>query len=394
MLHKTVGVALIVVLGLAWWMLQELRPSQPAELIGGVAAPPAAATPGAVVASSPASVSSAATHNDAASQQQPALRRSDPVPTAAGAAGMQPGTGQGSAARASAAVPPPVSADDAAASGGYAEALAEASRLQAAGDRVGAEGALRQAIQRATTALEAARAGMQLAAVSSNAAERRQLLGAAVLEGAVIGEDYEAVAAMLRELNRSPGVSLIPLLALERYTVKPNDSLWKLCNKVFPQEFGATPEVGLVQVVNGMSTDRLKLGQVLAVPTQAVTVKVDMLQHGLSVWLGDTLIAAYRVGLGKEQRTPAGSFTILVKQENPTWFFDGRSIPFGDPENVLGTRWMGFDDQPGATGLGIHGTSHPESIGRDESMGCVRMRNAEVEELFTLLPRGTQVTIS
>jgi len=122
-------------------------------------------------------------------------------------------------------------------------------------------------------------------------------------------------------------------------------------------------------------------------------VKVDTRQHGLAAWLGDTVVAAYRVGLGRDDRTPRRTFSVLVKQEKPDWFYGGRTIPFGDPENILGTRWMGFDSQPNASGFGIHGTSLPDSIGKNESMGCVRMRNAEVEELFELVPRGTQVTI-
>lgn len=383
MLSKTVGVALIVVLGLGWWVLQELKSPAP-EVVGARVSVPA--NP-ALAAANQKPTQAEAGQVPAAQVGQPALRRSESVSGVSAAAPAAPAVKVAEHAT----VPTPASPH--ASDGGYAEALAEASRLQTAGDRAGAEAALRQAMQRAGTAIEAARAGMQLAAVSTKPAERRQLLGAAVIEGAVIGEDYEAVAAMLRELNRSPGVSLLPLLATEHYTVQANDSLWKLCNKLFPEKYGVTTEVGLLQLINGMSTDRLKLGQTLAVPTQPLTVRVDMLQHGLTVWLGDTLVSAFRVGLGKESRTPAGTFTILVKQEKPTWFYGGRTIPFGDPENVLGTRWMGFDDQPGATGLGIHGTSAPESIGRDESMGCVRMRNEEVEELFELLPRGTQVTI-
>jgi len=388
MLHKTVGVALIVILGAGWLLLEELQPKAEPELIGGqvptMSAKPDLAPPvPATQAVTPTTNSRLGDTSAGARPGSPALRRDDPAATEPQPTGRMPGE----------VMTAPASAPGEGGAG-YAEALANASRLQAAGDRTGAEASLRQAMQRAGTAREAARAGLQLAAISGNAAERRQLLGAAVIEGAVIGEDYEAVSKLLRELNRSPGVSLLPLLATERYTVAANDSLWKLCNKVFPDRFGATPEVGLMKLVNGMSTDRLKLGQILAVPTQPATVRVDMLQHGLTVWLGDTLVAAYRVGLGKEKRTPAGTFTILVKQERPAWFFDGRTIPYGDPENVLGTRWMGFDDQPGATGLGIHGTAAPESIGRDESMGCVRMRNEEVEELFDLLPRGTQVTIS
>jgi lipoprotein-anchoring transpeptidase ErfK/SrfK len=50
---------------------------------------------------------------------------------------------------------------------------------------------------------------------------------------------------------------------------------------------------------------------------------------------------------------------------------------------------MGFD----ITGYGIHGTTEPDKIGQQVTAGCVRMRNEEVEELYTLIPVGTEVTI-
>ncbi|MNN90056.1 putative L,D-transpeptidase YkuD [compost metagenome] len=45
------------------------------------------------------------------------------------------------------------------------------------------------------------------------------------------------------------------------------------------------------------------------------------------------------------------------------------------------------------TNYAIHGTNDPDSVGKDESLGCIRMLKADVEELFDLLPRGTKVTI-
>ncbi|MBM3248214.1 MAG: L,D-transpeptidase, partial [Candidatus Omnitrophica bacterium] len=55
----------------------------------------------------------------------------------------------------------------------------------------------------------------------------------------------------------------------------------------------------------------------------------------------------------------------------------------------LGTRWMGFDIPE----YGIHGTTEPESIGKQATKGCVRMINKDVEELYSILPVGTEVTI-
>jgi len=41
----------------------------------------------------------------------------------------------------------------------------------------------------------------------------------------------------------------------------------------------------------------------------------------------------------------------------------------------------------------IHGTKHEEKIGRPDSCGCIRMRNADVIELFDLVDETTQVVI-
>ena len=54
---------------------------------------------------------------------------------------------------------------------------------------------------------------------------------------------------------------------------------------------------------------------------------------------------------------------------------------------------MGFSNEHGKTGFGIHGTIDPESIGRAESAGCVRMNKDDVEELFDLVPQGSEVVI-
>jgi hypothetical protein len=360
MLHKWWGVGLVVVLGLVWLALGERTGSaQPALK----AQQQQQATPLAESAESSPTVAVPAPAPPA--QDETAHAAPAPAPTPA-------------------AQPANVTED---------AAIEHALSLRQAGDEAGAVAALRRAIQQAQTVEQGARAGLFLAPSVADLAERRQYLSAALEAGVVRGEEYEQVGGSLRELNLSAAKSLQPLIAAESYTVASGDSLWKLCNRTFPERFGVTPEVGLVRLVNGLTRDSLKAGQVLKVPKALLVVKVDTQQHGLVAWLGDVAVAAYRVGLGRDDRTPRRTFSVLVKQENPAWFYAGRTIPFGDPENILGTRWMGFDSQPGASGFGIHGTSLPESIGKNESMGCVRMRNPEVEELFELVPRGAQVTI-
>lgn len=64
-------------------------------------------------------------------------------------------------------------------------------------------------------------------------------------------------------------------------------------------------------------------------------------------------------------------------------------VPFGDPKNILGSRWMGISHP----GYGIHGTTEPGSIGKNVTAGCVRLKNEDVEELYSIVPEGTEVVI-
>jgi len=71
-------------------------------------------------------------------------------------------------------------------------------------------------------------------------------------------------------------------------------------------------------------------------------------------------------------------------------------IPYGDKENVLGTRWISLTatgQTPKVRGYGIHGTWEPDTVGKQASAGCVRLLNPDVEELFLIVPMGTPVTI-
>ncbi|NOY80544.1 MAG: L,D-transpeptidase family protein [Kiritimatiellaeota bacterium] len=109
------------------------------------------------------------------------------------------------------------------------------------------------------------------------------------------------------------------------------------------------------------------------------------------------LFKLYPVGIGRQDRTPLGTFRIATKIREPAWTPPGRVIPYGDPENVLGTRWLGLepigDTDPTLRGYGIHGTWQPETVGTAASEGCIRMKNDSVNELFDIVPIGTPVLI-
>jgi lipoprotein-anchoring transpeptidase ErfK/SrfK len=90
--------------------------------------------------------------------------------------------------------------------------------------------------------------------------------------------------------------------------------------------------------------------------------------------------------------TPEGLFTVTVKAINP--YYRKKNIYGGDPNNPLGSRWVGFDAR-GTDGriYGLHGTNHPESIGRYVSQGCIRIQNEAIESLYEYIPLGTKILI-
>jgi lipoprotein-anchoring transpeptidase ErfK/SrfK len=111
---------------------------------------------------------------------------------------------------------------------------------------------------------------------------------------------------------------------------------------------------------------------------QPLSIIVDKDNHRLAVVNGDVILRNYKVGLGGE-KTPEGKFIISEKVKNPN----------GSSTGVFGSRGMTLSD----TLYAIHGTDDPNSMGKDESLGCVRMTKEDLEELYDLVPIGTQVTI-
>lgn len=167
------------------------------------------------------------------------------------------------------------------------------------------------------------------------------------------------------------------------YTVQPKDTLTRISGL-----YGVT--TGVIMRASGLKdANKLQVGMKLRIPKEPFSAIVDKTSNMLYLMAGERLVKTYRVGTGKGDSTPVGRFKILNKLVNPTWYYDGKVVPYGAPDNPLGTRWMGFD----AKGYGLHGTTEPDSIGKSESLGCVRMLNSDVEELYELLPRNAMVHI-
>lgn len=171
------------------------------------------------------------------------------------------------------------------------------------------------------------------------------------------------------------------------HTVQRGDALVKIARK-----YSTTH--GLLMRINRKKSDRIRVDEKLKVLTGEVKALVDKSDLTLTLLLNSAYVKQYPVCLGQDNATPTGTFVVNVKQVNPTWYPpEGGKFPFGHPNNVLGTRWMGFASKPGCSGYGIHGTTDPSTVPGRKSMGCVRMLNPDAEEVFDFVTEGTKVEI-
>ncbi len=197
-------------------------------------------------------------------------------------------------------------------------------------------------------------------------------------------DKIEEIQNKLGSLNIGIIFSTLQTPQTMAHQVEPGDSLGKLA-----RQYGTTKE--LIKRSNGLKSDVIRVGQKLRIWKAPFSVLINKSQNILILKSREEVVKIYHVATGKDNSTPAGTFKIASKIPNPVWFKAGSApIPPESPENELGSRWMGFDVDPH---YGIHGTIHPQVIGEHATAGCVRLTNPNVEELFDLLPLGTQVTI-
>src|SRR2546423_13762063 len=88
-------------------------------------------------------------------------------------------------------------------------------------------------------------------------------------------------------------------------------------------------------------------------------IVVSIPDRKLALIENDRIVRVYPVAVGAEvSPSPVGTFTIVNRVSNPTYYRPGVVIGPGRT-NPIGTRWIGLNAQ----GFGIHGTDAPGSIG-------------------------------
>ena len=116
------------------------------------------------------------------------------------------------------------------------------------------------------------------------------------------------------------------------------------------------------------------------------------------------IVASFPCSIAKKLRkVPAGDLTLVAFAPHPNYTFDPENFPESahaqeigrkliippGPRNPVGVYWLSLS----AAGFGMHGTPHPETIGRRESHGCFRLTNWDITTLAGMVEAGTPVRV-
>ncbi len=181
----------------------------------------------------------------------------------------------------------------------------------------------------------------------------------------------------------------------ETYTIKSGDSL----SKIAAQRELATHWKLIARINQIADPSKIRLGQNIKLIRGPFHAVVHKSAHRLDIFHGSPadpdswlFIKSFDVGLGSNDGTPVGEFVVSAnKLENPGWVNprDAREqYSPNDPDNPIGEYWIGITgvgQYSSLTSLGLHGTIDPDSIGSDESMGCVRLADGDIDVVYELL---------
>jgi lipoprotein-anchoring transpeptidase ErfK/SrfK len=180
--------------------------------------------------------------------------------------------------------------------------------------------------------------------------------------------------------------------------------------RILPERAGARLDrTGAVEAITAAmagSSDRVELPVERVQPSVTAAslgnrmLVVDQTARRLHLYQGGAVVRSWPVAVGSGgSPTPTGIFTVGAKRYEPTWTNPapdrwGSDMPARigpGPDNPLGARAINWNRGGRDTLIRFHGTPNEDSIGQAASRGCVRMFNADVIELYDLIPSGTTI---
>jgi len=183
-----------------------------------------------------------------------------------------------------------------------------------------------------------------------------------------------------------------------------------------------TDETFLAKINPGKTIDTMKTGAVIVVPNvrsfkieevkamqsfptdktlTARTIVVDTVERMAAIYTPEEeMIAAFPITPGKPQFIPVGTWKVQSMMTTPSFRYDKQFLEEGvrgeeafhlppGPNSPIGIIWCGLSK----SGIGLHGTALPRTIGRTRSAGCVRLANWDAIRLPGLIRPGAKVIV-
>lgn len=221
-------------------------------------------------------------------------------------------------------------------------------------------------------------------------------------DGSLSALDAQTVRDTLSSVNKQLVFSdqVVPGDPLaESYTVQRGDYL-----SVIAPRYGTPYQ--FIELINNTPAKQLQAGKPIKLIKGPFHARISKQDFRMDIFLNDVdgspqYIRSFTVGLGESDSTPMGAFIIKSgsKVTDPSWRNPrtGEFFAKSDPKNPIGEYWLalkGTDVQTeGVTGYGLHGTVDPSSIGREASMGCIRLRDKDIKLVFNLLESGQSTVV-
>ena len=227
---------------------------------------------------------------------------------------------------------------------------------------------------------------------------KRQLLNDGLITGKLADADADAAKKEIEEINKTV------VFSAKKFPDDPWGGVYQVASgerlATIAARNGVTWE--FLSRVNGVTPKRLRSGQNIKIfkgPFYAVVYKHLFKMEiylGAPGGPGSMYVTSFPVGLGKDNSTPTGLWACKAgdKIRNPRYYppRGGDIIAPDDPKNPLGGYWIaleGLDGQAvGKESYGVHGTIDPNSIGKMESMGCIRLKADDISWVFDILVDG------
>ncbi|WP_395718203.1 L,D-transpeptidase family protein [Prosthecobacter sp.] len=131
------------------------------------------------------------------------------------------------------------------------------------------------------------------------------------------------------------------------------------------------------------------------------TIVIDTTERMAAVYSErEMMLAAFPITPGKPQFIPVGQWEVKSIMNTPSFRYDKQFLEEGvrgdeayqlppGPNSPVGIIWCGLSK----SGIGLHGTALPRTIGRSRSAGCVRFANWDAIRLPQLIRPGSRVIV-